>query len=218
MKWTGKETEIAILLLRKGLNYTDIGFELNKSSGSVRNKLNEFGLKYYDFINEKRNCLQCNNEFVVTKNCEKKFCDNSCSAKFNNRLRNSIVKTCLNCEKEIKHHRHFCTKECEFIFRKNEFYIKIEAGDTTLYEKHYKDYLIKKYGDKCMKCGWCEKNNITGNVPIQLEHIDGNSDNNSLDNLKLLCPNCHSLTPTFGNLNRGNGRENRRLKRQTMRK
>ena len=39
-----------------------------------------------------------------------------------------------------------------------------------------------------------------------LEHIDGNSENNSLDNLKLLCPNCHSLTPTYKNLNKGNGR------------
>ena len=57
------------------------------------------------------------------------------------------------------------------------------------------------------------KNPVTNNVPIQLDHIDGNSDNNSLDNLKLLCPNCHSLTPTFGALNKGNGRELRRLKR-----
>ena len=53
-----------------------------------------------------------------------------------------------------------------------------------------------------MDCGWCEKNKKTGNIPIQLEHIDGHSENNSLDNLKLLCPNCHSLTPTYGrNLN-----------------
>jgi 5-methylcytosine-specific restriction endonuclease McrA len=65
-----------------------------------------------------------------------------------------------------------------------------------------------------MDCGWCEINPITNKVPIQLEHIDGNSENNSLDNLKILCPNCHSLTPTFGALNKGNGRELRRIKRQ----
>jgi 5-methylcytosine-specific restriction endonuclease McrA len=72
-----------------------------------------------------------------------------------------------------------------------------------------KKYLIEKYGEKCMECGWDEKHPITGNVPIELEHIDGNSKNNELKNLKLLCPNCHSLTPTYKALNKGNGRHNR---------
>ena len=89
----------------------------------------------------------------------------------------------------------------------------IENGNNTLYVDNYRRYLIYKYGEKCMECGWDKKNPVTNNVPIQLDHIDGNSDNNSLDNLKLLCPNCHSLTPTFGALNKGNGRELRRLKR-----
>ena len=86
---------------------------------------------------------------------------------------------------------------------------KIENGDTSLYERNYKKYLINKYGEKCMECGWCERNKKTGKIPIQLEHIDGHSENNRLDNLKLLCPNCHSLTETFGALNKGNGRKNR---------
>ena len=61
-----------------------------------------------------------------------------------------------------------------------------------------------------MKCGWSERNPITKKVPIQMEHIDGNSENNSIENLELLCPNCHSLTPTFGALNKGRGRKNRK--------
>ena len=43
-----------------------------------------------------------------------------------------------------------------------------------------------------------------------MEHIDGNSENNNIENLELLCPNCHSLTPTFGALNKGKGRKNRK--------
>jgi predicted HNH restriction endonuclease len=39
-----------------------------------------------------------------------------------------------------------------------------------------------------------------------VEHIDGNYENDREKNLTLLCPNCHSLTPTFRALNRGNGR------------
>lgn len=37
--------------------------------------------------------------------------------------------------------------------------------------------------------------------------IDGDFRNCSEENLTVLCPNCHSLTPTFMSLNRGNGRD-----------
>jgi predicted HNH restriction endonuclease len=60
-----------------------------------------------------------------------------------------------------------------------------------------------------MQCGWDKINLHTNKVPIELEHIDGNSTNNELSNLKLLCPNCHSLTSTYKALNKGNGRHKR---------
>jgi len=72
--------------------------------------------------------------------------------------------------------------------------------------------LVETYGKKCMKCGWDEVHPITKNIPIELEHKDGNSENHSLNNLELLCPNCHSLTPTYKSLNKGNGRH-KRMKR-----
>ena len=34
-------------------------------------------------------------------------------------------------------------------------------------------------------------------IVLELDHIDGNSKNNNLSNLRLLCPNCHSQTDTF---------------------
>jgi 5-methylcytosine-specific restriction endonuclease McrA len=61
-----------------------------------------------------------------------------------------------------------------------------------------------------MECGWSKQNPFTKTIPIELEHIDGNSENNTLENVKLLCPSCHSLTPTYKNANKGNGRFNRR--------
>ena len=73
-------------------------------------------------------------------------------------------------------------------------------------------YLIETRGAKCELCGWGEVNPKTGNVPIEMEHVDGNHANNKLENLKLLCPNCHSLTPTYKNLNRGRGRASRRVR------
>jgi 5-methylcytosine-specific restriction endonuclease McrA len=93
------------------------------------------------------------------------------------------------------------------VYTKKITYEKINKGDLSFNEKRYKDYLILIYGNKCMECGWDKINPKTGKVPIQLEHIDGNSENNKLENLKLLCPNCHSLTPTYGALNKGKGRK-----------
>ena len=68
-----------------------------------------------------------------------------------------------------------------------------------------KRYMVETFGEKCQLCDWSEINHATGKVPIQLDHIDGNFRNCKISNLQLLCPNCHSLTPTFGNLNYKNG-------------
>jgi len=77
---------------------------------------------------------------------------------------------------------------------------------------HLRRYLFEKYKNKCSICKWNKKHSVTGNVPLEVDHIDGNAENNSEDNLRLLCPNCHSLTPHFRNLNKGNGREWRKGK------
>jgi Zn finger protein HypA/HybF involved in hydrogenase expression len=67
--------------------------------------------------------------------------------------------------------------------------------------------MIENGGEKCSMCGWNKKHSITGHVPLEIDHIDGNSQNNIESNLRILCPNCHSLTPYFRNLNKGNGRK-----------
>lgn len=74
---------------------------------------------------------------------------------------------------------------------------------------HIRNYLFEKYDYKCSKCGWEKENPFTKKVPLEVEHIDGNSSNNKEENLTLLCPNCHSLTPTYKGANRGKGRYNR---------
>ncbi|MFY0656282.1 MAG: HNH endonuclease [Neptunomonas phycophila] len=53
----------------------------------------------------------------------------------------------------------------------------------------------------CECCGldgeWCNEP-----IQMQLDHVDGNNKNNSLDNLQMLCPNCHSQTETFAGRNK----------------
>jgi Zn finger protein HypA/HybF involved in hydrogenase expression len=128
---------------------------------------------------------------------------------------------CLGCGEKItryyKHNnkaRNYCNSACRVNHNKKIIFDAIENNNINLENKitegkWVKKYLIEKHGEKCMECGWDKKHPITGNVPIELEHIDGDSENNKLENLKLLCPNCHSLTPTYKALNKGNGRHSR---------
>lgn len=59
-----------------------------------------------------------------------------------------------------------------------------------------KEALIEIRGHKCEKCGlstW-----LNQPIPLEAHHIDGDRCNNLLENLELLCPNCHTLTPNYG--------------------
>jgi hypothetical protein len=53
---------------------------------------------------------------------------------------------------------------------------------------------------KCECCGIAEWNGKI--TPIELDHIDGNRYNNTLENLRLLCPNCHAQTETYRGKNK----------------
>jgi hypothetical protein len=39
-------------------------------------------------------------------------------------------------------------------------------------------------------------------IPLELDHINGDNKDNSLENLRILCPNCHSMTPTHAGKNK----------------
>lgn len=48
---------------------------------------------------------------------------------------------------------------------------------------------------RCECCGLTKWNNLP--IPLELHHIDGNRNNHKLENLKILCPNCHAQTETY---------------------
>ena len=58
---------------------------------------------------------------------------------------------------------------------------------------------MKEYKYKCEKCGLSKWNGIQ--IPLQLHHINGNRYDNRIENLQLLCPNCHAQTDNFAGKN-----------------
>lgn len=57
---------------------------------------------------------------------------------------------------------------------------------------------IFREGIKQKKCECCGRFEWMGQqIPLEVHHKDGDKTNNNLDNLQILCPNCHALTPTY---------------------
>lgn len=48
---------------------------------------------------------------------------------------------------------------------------------------------------RCEVCGLTEWNGMP--IPLELDHINGRRDDNRLENIRLICPNCHAQTPTY---------------------
>lgn len=121
-------------------------------------------------------------------------------------------KSCTNCTNKLKRHQYkYCSISCQRTFEFQLRASKLENGTyaTCYCNQFIRRYLVQRSGEKCARCGWAKRHLKTGRVPVEAEHIDGDWRNNRVDNLILLCPNCHSLTDTYRALNRGRGRPHR---------
>ena len=229
---------------------------------------------YKERKHPKRYCLQCGKELKYN---QLRFCSNSCSASFNNKLREpmsdevrekisntlksknnkKVIKEktkryCLVCGKElIGKKTSYCSIECrkknyktettskhcelcgkEYVGRSNRKFCSIECANEAQKDKIIKlflennyfnngnikipniirNFLYKKSNFRCEVCGYEGYNLKTGNTILQIHHIDGNSKNNSPDNLQVICPNCHAKTENYMALNKGKSGRDKRYK------
>ena len=225
MKWSKVDENKSVELLKNGKTYDEISLILNRTRKSVKEKLNELGHTYsmYNKVEKiDKECPVCGKIFKVSKNDKQQmsyiFCGHSCAATETNKKRRTI-KYCLNCGIEIKAYgktQKYCNHICQTEYQYKKYIELWKKGEKKGISgklgtsKYIRKYLFEKYNNKCSKCGWDKINPVTKKSPLNIEHKDGNWMNNKEENLDLLCPNCHSLTPTYGSLNKGNGRKERK--------
>lgn len=116
------------------------------------------------------------------------------------------------CGKQAKN--KYCSNACQQLSARNakrDLWLdgKIPGGSWYGVFRFARDWLIASFGEKCSQCGWSEVNPTTGVIPVQVDHINGDGTDHRPENLRFLCPSCHSLTPTYGGANRGHGRSER---------
>ena len=164
-------------------------------------------------------CNQCGKKYKA-RTVIRLYCSMACYYK--KARKGQRVSACLVCKKPIIHpkgdNRKYCSNRCQGI---HGFEKKVEKTLQNERLDYHHGQTSRKiafaiFGKECSICD--TKTWMGQEVPLILDHVDGNADNWSLKNLRLICPNCDAQTPTYTGRNRGHGRLTRRLEYRRMKK
>lgn len=173
-----------------------------------KDKIDAYYLKIREnYNNNPKRCKFCGKNLDWTHR-RNSYCNHSCAKADPLKFKKSKNNYCLNCgiiiTRKSKHKRKWCSHKCQLIY---SFRYKrdhnISVGHIAI-----RNYLLLTREYKCNICKlsiWQDKP-----IPLEAHHKDGNHNNNSEENLELICPNCHSLTDNYKSKNKGNGRPHRR--------
>jgi len=114
-----------------------------------------------------------------------------------------LKRTCLYCGSEISYNVRgqpkFCCFSCSTKYRMR--LSKEKLGQGVLHLQTLRRILINEFGQKCQICNKSRWNGK--DIPIIVDHINGDPTNDSLKNLRLVCPNCDAQLPTYKRKNKG---------------
>lgn len=191
MNWDNEIEKLKDYVFTQNLSYEEIGRIYNCTGNNIKNVM-------------KRRNIELP---IRSKNVGKESINKGTSKKC----------YCLNCGKDItsaKNTKHkYCSNKCQHEYEYKQWIQQYKEDNSIAVSSKWgqlptplRRYIFNKYDNKCCICGWSKVNPYTNTIPLEIDHIDGNAENNSEDNLRLICPNCHSLTSTYRGANRGHGR------------
>ena len=191
MNWDSEIEKLKDYVFVQKLSYEEIGRIYNCTGSNIRKVMKRRGIELP----------------VRSKNAGKEPVNKGTGKKY----------YCLNCGKDITNSRNtahkYCSNKCQREYEYKQWVQQYKEDNSIAKSTKWgqipaqlRRYIFAKYNNKCCICGWSKVNPYTHTIPLEIDHIDGNSENNSEDNLRLICPNCHSLTPTYRGANRGYGR------------
>jgi hypothetical protein len=169
-----------------------------------------------------KQCLHCSIELSFEQSANL-FCGHSCAAKHNNVFRGIArevehnkqtasvsSKTCPCCgSTAVGKYSTFCSQTCHKDYEfKRDLGLWLSGDLLVISNDRLRKFLTETSGYACSCCGiteWAGKP-----IVLEVEHKSGNSEDDSPENVCLICPNCHSQTSTYKARNKGNGRHYRR--------
>jgi hypothetical protein len=186
-----------------------LGYEISKEK-LKQSQQDRFAARKKEYYKNPKLCKCCSTIIPYDKK-QNNFCNIKCSTKFNKKSENEIIPrvNCLNCnvlnDTGIKYCSLICQQAYQWNLRKEQ--IISDGYDSSCNHKMARKYLIELSEGKCQICGLNEWQGKP--MPLVLDHIDGNSTDGSLTNLRIICNNCDALTDTYKGKNRGKGRYSR---------
>lgn len=156
-----------------------------------------------------KNCPKCNTEHNKPGTFCSRSCANSRTWSEETNLKRSITSKKISpwnkgLSTGVNEKRNEAIKSAVLEKSRNKFLSGLITERSSI-RKH----LTREYGYQCSVCNISEWQGQ--HITLQVDHIDGNAGNNIPANLRLICPNCHSQTKTFGARNKGSGRSTRGL-------
>ena len=169
---------------------------------SRKTQIQQYEARIQEYLKNPTKCKFCES-ILPYKKRSNKFCNASCAASFNNKLRSKEKNFCLNCGKEISINGKYCSNSCQNKYKLKQKFQTIE--ETGVFPSNKKinetdrrvvrQYLIAKYGHTCCICGLSEW--MGQPIPLVADHIDGDTTNHKVENFRMVCENCNAQLPTY---------------------